>query len=121
MAVLKGTLKASSLIEVMVASVILLTVFVLTLEILIPLSLRGRNLALYGVVENEIRRQYGRIVSCQNKIGREEKHSFYWGELQVEYRDYSERTVCLRIKASIKGEKTELFYEYLLPLDEEVR
>ncbi len=112
MAVLKKKIPASTLPEVVVASVIWLLFFFLTLNILVYVGTSRTDNSDLLTAEME-------LLTCRAEaelLGENETvvHSYEWGEIEIRKERYGEAIVRVRLKAVIGKEGKEIGYTYLV-------
>lgn len=113
MAGIKKRLPASSLIECMVASLILLIVFTLTMDFLLRLNSRtpeaDEQLAMAGAVQ-----QTWHELEARGLPEGKYRRVFDWGELQIVLRPYSEGVDRLTLIAVPQRGAKEIKFHFLL-------
>lgn len=113
MAGLNKSLKASSLIECVVASVILLASFAITMEMLTRVTLKESDPAENVRMElalRECRREYGDGLHAPGNYSREHD----WGTMEISIRDYGAGLQHISIKALPSRGVKVVRYDYLV-------
>lgn len=110
---IKKKLPASSLLECIVAAVILLVTFAITMETLTRVTLTGDDPAVNVSVEltlRQCRREYGDGRHVPGKYSREQE----WGTVEIEISEYAGGMQRLTIQALPSRGMKSVQYDYLI-------
>lgn len=118
MALLKEKFRAETLAEVLVASVIMLILFGITLDTLTRLSLRGGDLTEEVAAENDMRRVKSREIQGKMREGGKSE-IFGWGRMEIEWREYNAAVSVLTLKAVLKKNGGHITYRFLVLKNED--
>lgn len=104
-------LKASTLLETIVASVIFMIVFVIAMDTLTRILVSNHKDNDFLVIESAFSRCINEMKNKELKIG-EQSHTFEWGEIYVNISLYKEAVFQVHMQA-VTREKREVNYRYL--------
>lgn len=110
---IKKKLKGNSLLECIVAGVILLVCFTVTMEVLTRITLSKSDLSTQVVMELSLRSKIREHLNQDYLPGKYTSH-YEWGTLETETRDYHEKLYRLTLTAYPTKECKPMKYEYLI-------
>lgn len=113
MAILKAKIKASTLMEVIIASLIMLIVFSLSMDVMskIFISMHSDNSSIE--IENEMNQQISYYSNGYKTIGTYE-HIYKWGCITVTINEYDKSLLLLTVTAKSTASKQSTFYNTLI-------
>lgn len=115
-------LKASTLIEVIVASVIFLIIFSISLDTLTQLTTSTKDTTVYVDVNYRMNACF-REYSKEDYISGEFEHSYYWGVINIKvlpYKDYPNLKF-IEIKAGVNNDRRILESRHIVEMNDEDR
>lgn len=104
-------LKATTILECIVASVIFMIVFVLAMDILTRILISNHKDNEFMVIESAFSRCIHEMKDCELTLG-ERTADFEWGKIHITISSYREELFLIQMKA-ITHEKREVNYQYL--------
>lgn len=113
------TLRANTLVEVLVASVIFLAVFMIGLETLSRLTVRDDEGLVFVEADWRVKECFFEFSDGLHPVGKYDKN-YDWGEIQVTiapYRDYRNLQE-LTLAATILQNRKRIEYKYIIEIDE---
>lgn len=113
MAILKAKIQASTLMEVIVASLIMLIVFALSMDVMSKLFISMNSDALSIEIENEMNQQISYYSKGSQSIGTYE-HIYKWGYISVTINEYDKSLLLLTVTAKSTASKQSIFYNTLI-------